>query len=119
MAIKIESGLTEINEELLSKSVKELKITGRCICNDIMAKFGAGYLLKADITKVDSEFSINYQLYNNDGSISDKSIFSNDILSSIPIISEQLNTALNITTEKVKSKLLSFNCVNWLELGQP
>ena len=30
-------------------------------------------------------------------------------LSSIPIISEQLNTALNITTEKVKSKLLSFN----------
>ena len=95
--------------DTLAQQVQEDKELSHTQILNIMAKFGASYLLKADITKVDSEFSINYQLYNNDGSISDKSIFSNDILSSIPIISEQLNTALNITTEKVKSKLLSFN----------
>ena len=95
--------------DTLAQQVQEDKELSHTQILNMMAKFDAGYLLKADITKVDSEFSINYQLYNNDGSISDKSIFSNDILSSIPIISEQLNTALNITTEKVKSKLLSFN----------
>ena len=34
LAMEIEAGLTEINEELLSKSVKELKIIGRCKCGD-------------------------------------------------------------------------------------
>ncbi|MCF6192875.1 MAG: winged helix-turn-helix domain-containing protein [Kangiellaceae bacterium] len=95
--------------DTLAQQVQEDKELSHTQILDIMATLDVNYLLKADISKVDNEFSINYRLFNKDGSIDGKSIFSNDILSSIPIISEQLNTALNITTEKVKSKLLSVN----------
>lgn len=95
--------------DTLAQQVQEDKELSHTQVLNIMSTLGANYLLKADITKVDNEFSVNYNLYSKDGSISDKSVFSNDILSSVPIVSEQLNTALNITTEKVKSKLLSFN----------
>ena len=95
--------------DTLAQQVQEDRELSHTQILNIMTALDVDFLLKADISKVNSEFSINYHLYNNDGSINDKSIFSNDILSSIPIISEQLNTALNITTEKVKSKLLSLN----------
>ena len=95
--------------DTLAQKVHQDKELSHTQVMKMMAILDADYLLKANISKVDNEYSINYSLYNNDGSVQDKSIFSNDILSSIPVFSEQLNTALNVTTEKVKSKLLSLN----------
>ncbi len=104
----IVSPLSRTMDALAQQVQQDNELSHTQILN-MIASLGVDYLLKGDINQVGSEFSINYRLFNKDGTINDKSIFSDDILSSIPIISEQLNTALNITTEKVESKLLSFN----------
>ena len=75
----------------------------------MMMALQVDHLLKAEITKVDDEYSINYRLFNIDGSITGKTLFSSELLSLLPELKRDIQHNLNLTVTVKNIERLSDN----------